>query len=113
MFLRKCEFCLVLGIPLGEDCAFVKLTSIQGVSLFVGFQLTFGDLKHFDSHIGAVVGGALKGGQQIVQHEALLHSYTVEFDNTPSTNCRASRADLPPRSRAKRSAWASSSVSGI
>ena len=38
---------------------------------------------------------------------------TQSFDNNPSTNCRASRADLPPRSRAKRSACASSSSCGI
>ena len=51
----------------------MQLTGLQGIQVFVGFQLTFCYLQHFHGYIGAMVCGALTGGQQIIQHKTVLH----------------------------------------
>jgi len=73
-FFRECVLRLIPGKALRESGGLVELTGFQGIQVFVGFQLALADLQHFHSHIGAMVCGALTGGQQILQYETVLHS---------------------------------------
>ena len=53
----------ISGKLLGEGSRLVQFACLQGIQVFVCFQLAFGYLQHFNSHIGAVVCGTLTSGQ--------------------------------------------------
>ena len=72
VFFGECVAGLILSKLLCKGSRFVQLTGLQGIEVFVCFQLAFGNLQHFHCHIGAMVCGALAGGQQVFQHEAGL-----------------------------------------
>ena len=70
--LGESVLCLIPGKALGEGSRLVQFACLQGIQVFVGFQLALCNLQHFHSYIGAVICGALAGGQQVFQHEAGL-----------------------------------------
>lgn len=79
LFFQESILGLIPGEALGEGGTLIKLAGLQSVQILVGFQLALGDLQHFHRHIGAVVCGALAGGQQIFQYKAVLYGAKFEI----------------------------------
>ena len=61
--LGESVLCLIPGKALRKGSRLMEFTGLQGIQVFVCFQLTLSYLQHFHCHIGAVVCGTLTCGQ--------------------------------------------------